>query len=44
MMPGMIGTSIPMSRARATKSQYEALSKNSCVIRKRAPASTFALQ
>ncbi len=42
MMPGTIGTATPAARARATNSKYTRLSKNSCVIRKLAPASTFS--
>ena len=40
----MIGTSIPSSRAEATKSKYARLSKNSWVIRKLAPESTFVFR
>ena len=38
----MIGTVMPMSRARSTKSKYAWLSKKSWVIRKLAPASSFS--
>jgi len=44
MTPGMIGTSMPAARARSTKSKYSSLSKNSCVIRNRAPAATFSFR
>jgi hypothetical protein len=40
----MIGTSIPAARAASTNSKYSRLSKKSCVIRKRAPASTLVLR
>ena len=41
-MPGMIGTVIPASRQRRTKSKYLALSKNICVMTYSAPASTLS--
>ena len=41
MMPGMMGTLIPMARALSTNSKYLRLSKNSWVIRNSAPLSTF---
>ena len=44
MIPGMIGTSIPAARASSTNRKYSSLSKNSCVIRNDAPASTFSLE
>jgi len=44
MTPGMIGTSMPLARAAATKSKYILLSKYSCVIKKLAPASTFVFR
>ncbi len=42
--PAMIGTSIPIARAAATKSKYTWLSKKSWVVRNEAPASTFCFR
>src|SRR5215207_6738852 len=42
MIPGTIGTSMPAARASSTNSKYRRLSKNSWVMRKLAPASTFS--
>ena len=41
MMPGIIGTLIPIARALSTNSKYLRLSKNSWVIRNSAPLSTL---
>ena len=42
MIPGMIGTVTPASRAAATNWKYAWLSKKSWVIRYEAPRSTFS--
>jgi hypothetical protein len=42
--PGTIGTTIPLSRARATNTKQRRLSKKSWVMRTSTPAWTFALR
>ena len=44
MTPAITGTVMPASEHRAFQSKNALLSKNSCVMMKSAPASTFALR